>query len=81
MHMDAITTIAEVVGLVGVVLQDESGYGFVALADDYNLSRLMEWKGTKIVGRGVLVEQVGTEWIVAWRPYDAKPEPIPFERD
>lgn len=65
----------------GFILQDVSGFMFVYADDDYNITRYMGYKGTSIVGRGVLVEKiVNSEWVVAWRPFDAKPEAVAWEK-
>ncbi len=67
-------------GLIGHVLSNGEENMFIDPADDRNLSSRLSEPNVKIVGRGVLVEQVwADEWIVAWRTYEAKPEVIPWK--
>lgn len=64
-------------GFVGHVILDKEGKTLLDPADDYNVTRYLAAPDAAIIGRGVLVEQIWVdEWVVAWRPYSAKPEVI-----
>ena len=66
-----------VAGFVGIVVMDNDGKALIDSADDYNLSRYLQSPQCVLLGRGVLVEKVwGDEWVIAWRPYTAKPEVV-----
>lgn len=47
--------------------------------DHHNYSRFMGMPGSTLVGVGRLIESVGTEWMVAWRPFSPAPELVPLE--
>jgi len=66
-------------GDIGQVISDGKENVFVNPADERNLSSYLSSAQWKIVGRGVLVEQIWADnWVVAWRSYDAKPEVVPY---
>ena len=65
------------VGMIGHVISNGTQKVFIDPADDYNLTSYLSDRTCKIVGRGVAVEKVWVdEWVIAWRPYEDKPEVI-----
>lgn len=57
------------------------GFDLVAVSpnDHHNYNRLMAPDGSTIIGVGRLVEAVGTEWMVAWRPFSPAPQLVALD--
>lgn len=64
-----------------LAVYDSSGKENVCVPpeDTYNRDRFMAQPGTTLIGRGVLVEKISTEWFVAWRPFSPAPELVPLK--
>jgi hypothetical protein len=68
-------------GAITIVIEFKDGFmEAIDPSDDYNLTRRLQEVGSKIVGRGVLIEKIWVdEWFVAWRSYSPAIETIPWE--